>query len=600
MIRSILAALAALCVLSLTGGAGAQPISPAAGLQSTTPFQATGGNTSAALAGRFGHILNVVDDFGAVSDATGAVGVGTDDTTAFSNALGTSNRTILVPAGSYRITGSVNIAPGTQMNCSGRGNTTIWLDDATGTSDGFVMSGGGFYGIRNCFIFRSQQAAAGTLVHATNVYQLTLADNRISYSGNGYAYNDVVVDCTGGGQAVNEIHFTSNYFDANANDGVYLNCQSTSNSIADVFFDGRNYASGATRAGVELAGSVGWTHFDHMDFDQNTNGTALLGSSVNGTTALAAYVTVHHSHFEGNSADIVLTRYNFSLIEGNEFLTAGGISCTLCTQGVSGGNSFGVNTGLTLLGTGDWVESGSSWSTTNASRAGMIQVGPSGTSPSGNIKISGENFPFTSVPFLTFTGSSYPTSGVMLDVLNSQGACFSGTNYSSFTYNCNGVSSGVTAASGNNSTLLATTAFVNGRVAKLTTYTSSGTWTPQPGSTVVEALLISSGGGGGGGAKEALGTVGTGGGGGGGGACASGAWQISAITTPVTITVGTGGTAGTGASSNGPGGNGGNGGTSQFGSYSVASGSGYGQGGQTAANSSGGGAAGYNGASINQ
>jgi hypothetical protein len=46
------------------------------------------------------------------------------------------------------------------------------------------------------------------------------------------------------------------------------------------------------------------------------------------------------------------------------------------------------------------------------------------------------------VPFLNFSGSSYPATGINLSVNNIQGACWSGSNFQnvSFTYSCSGVS----------------------------------------------------------------------------------------------------------------------------------------------------------------
>lgn len=64
---------------------------------SGSTVQATGGQTSATLAQRFGHILNVIDDFGAAGNGA------TDDSAAFTAAL-TSPESTIAPAATYEIT----------------------------------------------------------------------------------------------------------------------------------------------------------------------------------------------------------------------------------------------------------------------------------------------------------------------------------------------------------------------------------------------------------------------------------------------------------------------------------------------------------------
>lgn len=109
-------------------------------------------------------------------------------------------------------------------------------------------------------------------------------------------------------------------------------------------------------------------------------------------------------------------------------------------------------------------------------------------------------------------------------------------------------------------------------VFNLLTFTSSGNYTPTAGAKYVRVTVVGAGGGGGSGCLPSSGgssnSGGAGGGGGGGGT--TGIIPTSALTTPVTITVGTGGAGGNGGSSGFV--NGGNGGSTSFGSYLSATG----------------------------
>ncbi len=407
---------------------------------------ATSGTAGARLPARFGHELNLVDDFGAAADATGAIGVGTDSTPALKAALSVPARQVVIPAGQYRFTSPVPMADHTNLVCQGEGATTLWFDDPTGTADFLVVDGGpgkratvDTVSVRHCNIVRTSAARAGALIHAISTYQLTLEDNHIGADWSTRSWDNVRVDCVEGRQPVNELFFLRNYISGAFHDGVALECRSPTNVIADVFFENRNYISNSRHAAVEMAGGVGLVHFDGTDFDQNP-GTALLADGTGGSKGNAYLITVHGSHFEGNGDDVAITGYSLPIFTGNEFLTKGGITCTLCAQGVSVGNAFTDDTGLQLHGVQGWTESGSHWSTTNSARPGMVQVGPSGTTPARSVSIMGGDFPFTGVPFLAFLGAASPAVGMSLGVNAGQGPCWAGSNVerTSFAYSCQG------------------------------------------------------------------------------------------------------------------------------------------------------------------
>jgi parallel beta-helix repeat protein len=81
---------------------------------SALPVTATGGVTAATLSARFGHVLNVRDDFGAVGNGT------TDDTAKFQLAAAVGGR-IYVPAGTY-ILSRVDLTTSVQFIGEGAGS----------------------------------------------------------------------------------------------------------------------------------------------------------------------------------------------------------------------------------------------------------------------------------------------------------------------------------------------------------------------------------------------------------------------------------------------------------------------------------------------
>ena len=111
-----------------------------------------------------------------------------------------------------------------------------------------------------------------------------------------------------------------------------------------------------------------------------------------------------------------------------------------------------------------------------------------------------------------------------------------------------------------------------GATFKQSIFTSSGNYTPTTGAKYAIVQCVGAGGGGGGGCNPTAGGS-SNSGGGGGGAGGSGTWMnvpISALTTPVAITIGAGG------SGSAPTGGGSTGGSTTFGSYCTAAGGGGG------------------------
>jgi hypothetical protein len=126
-------------------------------------------------------------------------------------------------------------------------------------------------------------------------------------------------------------------------------------------------------------------------------------------------------------------------------------------------------------------------------------------------------------------------------------------------------------------------------------FTSSGTYTPSPGITMVDVFVVGGGGGGGGGARQAASTAVSGGAGGGGAASNFASFKSDALGASIAIAIAAGGAAGAAATvSSTAGGNGGVGGTTSFDALLSANGGGGGAGGQLNASSGGGGGGGLN------
>jgi len=126
-----------------------------------------------------------------------------------------------------------------------------------------------------------------------------------------------------------------------------------------------------------------------------------------------------------------------------------------------------------------------------------------------------------------------------------------------------------TPAAGDNSTKIATTAFIAGGPANYSaavtqTFTSSGSWTPPANARLLRIVAQGQGGCGGAGGSLTSPYTGAGGGGGGGGAVRDTGWfPASSVSGAATITIGTQCTAAAGGTAGGNGGNGGSGGTAQ-------------------------------------
>lgn len=136
---------------------------------------------------------------------------------------------------------------------------------------------------------------------------------------------------------------------------------------------------------------------------------------------------------------------------------------------------------------------------------------------------------------------------------------------------------------------------VAGRSVNIQTFTASGTYTPTPGMTMIQAFAIGGGGGGGGGCLQAAANACSGGSGGGGARFEQQTFSASDVGASAVVTIGAGGAAGAAAtSSTTAGGAGGIGGTTILGALFKAGGGGGGAGGQLASNSGGGGGGGPN------
>lgn len=136
-------------------------------------------------------------------------------------------------------------------------------------------------------------------------------------------------------------------------------------------------------------------------------------------------------------------------------------------------------------------------------------------------------------------------------------------------------------------------AFPSGGPTKVVAFSSSGTYTPSPGVTLVDVILFGAGGGGGSGARQATGAIASGGGGGGGGGVARGRFTAAQIGASQVVTIGVAGSGGAAQTTNNSAGNSGMAGDdTSLGALLRATGGGAGSGGGLAAGSGGGGGGG--------
>jgi parallel beta-helix repeat protein len=125
-------------------------------------------------------------------------------------------------------------------------------------------------------------------------------------------------------------------------------------------------------------------------------------------------------------------------------------------------------------------------------------------------------------------------------------------------------------------------------VADVQAFTASGTWTAPAGAKSLFVTCVGAGGGGGSGRRGAAASIRCGGGGGGGGGITRVSVPASAVSSPVTVTVGTGGAGGTAIAVNDTSGNAGaTGGNTTFGSFVRANGGGGGAGGTATSGTAG-------------
>ncbi|RTL89151.1 MAG: DUF2793 domain-containing protein [Hyphomicrobiales bacterium] len=135
--------------------------------------------------------------------------------------------------------------------------------------------------------------------------------------------------------------------------------------------------------------------------------------------------------------------------------------------------------------------------------------------------------------------------------------------------------------------------FPSGGPTRISTFRTSGLYSPSPGLRFADVILFGGGGGGGSGGRQAQNAAASGGGGGGGGAWIKGSFPAAAIGSGQMVVIGAGGAGGGAQTANSsPGLSGAAGGDSAFGSLMKAWGGGGGAGGGLAAASAGGGGSG--------
>lgn len=202
-----------------------------------------------------------------------------------------------------------------------------------------------------------------------------------------------------------------------------------------------------------------------------------------------------------------------------------------------------------------------------------------------NLAIGGNAGSATTAAALTNGGAlNTPASGVLTNCTGTAAGLSIGGSAAVVTTTINSGVVGTTQAGQDNSTKVATTAYVD-RQHDSQVFTANGTWTKPAWVMPNMVVEVECWGGGGGGGHSIVG--GAGGGGGGGGSYSNRRFLASALGATETVTVGAAGTAGTVD-------NGGAGGTSSFGTLVTAVGGGFGVGGGAVSSSAAGGAGGLN------
>ena len=285
---------------------------------------------------------------------------------------------------------------------------------------------------------------------------------------------------------------------------------------------------------------------------------------------------------------------NLTSMDGSVVITNGHNSINLAATGSGGGAAtFNTDSGaaievagaITIAGGTNIATSGSGSTVTvrtinSPSFSGSVTAGTGVNITTGGLTVTAGGI--TSAGGLTSSGTT-TLSALGNGILRSNGGgVISSTNGTNGQVLIGGgtnaqwrtITSGdgsITITGGSNSLDLSTTAS-GGGASKLTTFTTSGTWTKAAGTNYVTVLAWSGGGGGAGGCQGTLGTTNIRGGGGGGQGCFfhwTGPAQFFGATEPVVV--GVGGAGGAGATiANSLGAAGGNGGLSSFGNITSA------------------------------
>jgi hypothetical protein len=149
------------------------PVSPAqggTGVTSTSaiPVTATGGNTASSLAQRYGHYLNVVDDFGA--DPTGSVDAATAITAADA-AAHTAGIGLYFPGGTYKLGSAVT--PSTSAHWFGSSYATAILSSSSTTANTVNLSNS-FVTLEQLQFTASVTKSAGAFIASTGTNETLL------------------------------------------------------------------------------------------------------------------------------------------------------------------------------------------------------------------------------------------------------------------------------------------------------------------------------------------------------------------------------------------------------------------------------------------
>ncbi|MFH6787059.1 MULTISPECIES: right-handed parallel beta-helix repeat-containing protein [Methylobacterium] len=345
--------------------------------------------------------------WGAIGDSTGAVGSGTDSTSAILAAINSGASTIrLCGSCTYRTTATLSVTR-SNWNFLGasRDSTRFIFDDPTATAD-WLSVGGHAGGIRiaDISVARAQAATAGALIHLTDSYYVRIDSNAI---GGANAWNGIAID--GASYNPNQIYIERNQISDGKNSGIYLYGGTLATRPADIIIENHNYIKGWVK-GIEHKGygdgifvnqniifKNGWSlYFDYNGGTKNINSSKIRGNDLDSNTNGAFFNGFDASHFQQNW-----------------FATGGPLVCTNCNGIVGDGNNFaGGTSGLTLNGSSNINFTGNVFS----GMASPVKINDAGSTNSRYISITGSTFAFGTGYFVTFTGSpSYVTLGVQSD-----------------------------------------------------------------------------------------------------------------------------------------------------------------------------------------